>query len=221
MKSRNSLILALLSSILLFVGCSSNNTTTKNNVEQKKPTDNTKVSYIYQDDEQSKTLNKKGAVIAKISEVALGTALKKAIADGGLEHAIEFCNIEAINITDSLSKAEGVSIRRIAQKYRNPKNKPTDVESKIFKQYIMDYLSSVPLKSRLAVNHKGNPVYYKPIVTNNMCLSCHGTTGETMPLDLTTKITDLYPEDKAIDFKSGQPRGMWAITFKNVNVGNN
>ncbi len=218
MINRLTIILLMIAASILIFACSSNNSNGNRSEKEDNNIDNTKVSYVYQNDAKFDALNKKGAKIVKISEVALGSKLKKAIAEGGLEYAIDFCNLEAMKITDSLSKAQGVTIKRIAQKNRNPQNKANETEAKIFKHYVMDYLTGKPLKPRMAINDNNNPVYYRPIITNNMCLSCHGTPNETIPPELFRKINEKYPEDKAIDFKAGHPRGMWAITYNNIKV---
>lgn len=204
--------------IIIVSGCLPNGSKDINNDKGKSKDKDVKVAYIHQNDEQFKALKDKGAKIAKVTQVTLGKALNSAITEGGHEYAIDFCNEKALSITDSVSDSEQVSIRRIAKKYRNPQNATDDIESKIFKQYIMEYLSGAPLKAKLAINQNGNPVYYKPIITNSMCLSCHGTPGETMTFDIAETIREKYPADKAINFKAGHPRGMWAITFEGINV---
>ena len=198
-----------------FVSCENN---PKEKQTAKKDDKDVKVSYIYQKDKTSNTIRKKGAAIAIQTQVELGKALKAAMEKGGPENAIEFCNLEALRITDSIASTEQVIVRRLAKKNRNPKNEMDEVESKIFKQYIFDYLNKRPLDPRIALNSEGNPVYYKPIITNNMCLTCHGTPGSTMSKELAGKIREIYPDDKAINFEDGQPRGMWAITFNKINV---
>ena len=45
--------------------------------------------------------------------------------------------------------------------------------------------------------------------------------GETMTQNIADKITELYPNDKAINFEDGHPRGMWAITFNDITVNTN
>ncbi len=211
------LIFICLGIAMLFVSCTSE--TNKNN-EEKKSDDGVRVSYIYQNDSQAKSLKKRGAVITKIATVELGTALKKAIKEGGLEYALDFCQQEATKITDSLSNSDAVIIKRLAKKNRNPNNSMNAMESKVFKQYIMEWLTNKTLNPKLAINENGHPVYYKPIILNNNCLMCHGKPGENIPEDLAKKITELYPDDKAIDFEVGHPRGMWAITFTDVNANN-
>jgi len=209
-------IISFVISIVVITACNPKAENESNNKEKKG--DDVKVSYIYQNDETFKTIKKQGAIIVKQTEVALGTALKNAMAEGGPEYAIDFCNLEALHITDSMSTDKGVIIKRVAKKNRNPKNETDDIESKIFKQYVMEYLTGAPLKPRIAVNKDGHPVYYKIIKTNSMCLTCHGIPGETMSNDLAKKIRELYPEDKAINFEDGHPRGMWAVTFSKLNI---
>ncbi len=198
------IIIGIVLSIILS-SCSPKNAKKSNKKDENK---DVKVSYIHQDDKTFDAIKKQGAIIAKQTQVELGTALKNAIAKGGHEYAIDFCNLEAISITDSMAKSKDVIIRRLAKKNRNPINAMDEVESKIFKQYIMEYLQTKPMKPRIAVNEDGHPVYYKPIVTNNMCLSCHGKPGETMSSGLAEKIKVKYPDDKAINFNSSNPRGM-------------
>lgn len=208
-------IIILLNSIVFFSGCSTNN---QNKATKMETEENIKVSYINQSDKTFKAIKKQASTVIKQTEVELGKALKKALADGGPEHAIGFCNHKAMDITDSMSVAYGVKVRRIAKKNRNPVNATNDLESKIFKQYVMEYLAGVNSMPKVAVNSEGHPVYYKPIKINNMCLTCHGEPGETMSTELEKKILDIYPDDKAINFKDGQPRGMWAITFEKLTV---
>jgi len=210
--------LFFMSLIFLFgyTGCSSPNdkTSKKNN----KVANEVKVTYAFENDDHTKIIMSKGSRIAKLATIMLGEALNKSIKEEGLENAIDFCNQNAMTITDSLAKAENVTIQRLAKKNRNPLNEMDAVESKIYKQYVLEWLSNETLKAKVAINNYGNPVFYKPIIINKKCLTCHGIEGKTMPEKVAEKISKLYPEDKAIDFKNGHPRGMWAITFKGVTV---
>jgi len=214
---KTTLSLALLVAI---VGCSSN--ATKSNQQKKSSNNNeTRVSYVYQNDAQTKSLRKKGAIIVKLAATSLGKALNKSVKEDGAENAIDFCNHNAMSITDSLASAEGVTIRRLAKKNRNPKNETNAVESKIFKQYIMEWLGGKTLDAKITIDKNGHPVYYKPIIINKKCLTCHGKPGKSMPTNIAAKIKKIYPDDRAIDFEDGHPRGMWAITFNNITVKNN
>ncbi len=205
---------------IMIISCTSN-AVKKTENSNPESTDAVKVSYINKKDIKAQELKRKGAVIAKLSTVALGKALQNAIDKGGVEHAIDFCKLNAIKIIDSLSKAEGVIIKRIAKKNRNPENETNPAESKIYKHYCMEWLANKTLESKLAIDDNNHPVFYKPIIINNKCLTCHGKPGETMPANIATKIAEMYPNDKAIDFEDGHPRGMWSITFTSINVKKN
>ena len=177
-----------------------------------------KVAYIYQNDKETSAIRNKGASIVKQAELSLKHALEQAIKSGGPENAIDFCNQKALHLTDSIAKLNNVTIKRLAKKYRNPVNETNNIESNIYKQYVIDWLASNKPEPRIAINSNGNPVYYKPIYIKKKCLTCHGIRNKTMPDNIADKISKLYPNDKAINFKEGYPRGMWAITFPNIKL---
>ena len=63
--------------------------------------------------------------------------------------------------------------------------------------------------------HEGKKVhYYKPILIQAMCLTCHGTPGVEMNAQLAAVIDSLYPSDKAKGYKDGELRGMWHVVFE-------
>ncbi len=158
----------------------------------------------------------KGSAISKQVVVTLQKNLKHAISTHGIEGAIEFCHGKAMHLTDSVAQANNVTIRRVAKKYRNPFNKTSQFESDLYKQYILEWLSNKPLKPQIIQNKKGEPVYYSTIMLNKkVCLKCHGTPGKDMPTEREAKIKEYYTNDLATNFRLGEPRGMWVITFLN------
>jgi len=211
----------IISFVLIISLLSCTNEVKQSDEKQKVSDENIRISYVYQNDEQTKSVKKRGAVIAKVSTVALGKALQSAIKEGGPEQALTFCNHQAIKITDSLSKAEGAVIKRVAKKNRNPENEMSAVESKVFKQFLMEWLSGKTLEAKLTIDENNHPVYYKPILTTKNCLVCHGKPGKNIPENMADKIAELYPEDKAINFEDGHPRGMWVISFPEIKVNKN
>ena len=52
---------------------------------------------------------------------------------------------------------------------------------------------------------------YYPIITNDMCLQCHGKMGSTMTQQTYTKIKSVYAEDKAIGYSENELRGIWVV----------
>ena len=217
MKYLNQVLFVII--IFSVISC---NTDTNESEKQKNITDEQdKISYISLSDVNAKAIQKRGATITKVAATELSSALKKAIKNEGAEKAILFCNLNAIKITDSLATAENVTIRRIAIKNRNPENEVNAKESEIFTEYLMEWQDGKTLESKIAIDNNGHPVYYKPIIINKKCLTCHGEPGKTMPSNIASKIEELYPDDKAINFEDGHPRGMWAITFINITLEKN
>lgn len=172
-----------------------------------------RVTRITLNDSISKALLKRGRIIAANAKVALKKELKAALAKGGFDHAVTFCKTRAMEITDSISLAEQVYVERLAKKNRNPLNETINDDSTVFKSYIVNWLSGARVQSMVSWDNRGRPVYYNPIMTESMCLNCHGIPGQDINPELAEKIAQLYPDDKATGFKFKDIRGMWKITF--------
>lgn len=198
---------------ITMANCSNSN---KESDKQNKTNNVTKISYVNQDNAQAKSNYEKGEMIVSLSTNKLVSALTKAIKERGAENAIDFCNQQALNITDSLATAENVIIRRVAKKNRNPINETNAFELNIYKQFIDSWIAQKSVDPKIVIDENGHPVFYKPIFIKKKCLTCHGTPGSTMPGNISAKIQELYPNDKATNFKDGDPRGMWAITFTDI-----
>jgi len=174
---------------------------------------------IVLNDSVKKMLVLKGAAISKQMALVLKKNLKSAIKKESIDHAIDFCHNRAILLTDSMSAALGVKIKRVAKKYRNSFNETSPKESELYKQYILDWLGRKPITPKIIPDKNGQPVYYSMISINNkVCLKCHGTPGKEMPVEREQRIKKYYPNDKALNFKYGEPRGMWVITFPGYKV---
>ena len=179
------------------------------------------VETIVLNDSVKKGLMLKGSSVSKQVVAVLQKNLKHAIKTQGIESAIDFCHKRAPFITDSMGQVLNVKVKRVAKKYRNSFNETSPAESDLYKQYIIDWLDKKPLTPKIIPDKKGHPVYYGIIKINNkVCLKCHGKVGENLPQERADKIKSYYPDDKALDFKYGEPRGMWVITFNEYRVDN-
>ena len=136
----------------------------------------------------------------------LGSQLKQKIAEGGPENALEFCNINAIPLTDSISKKYKVTIKRVSDQYWNPDNAANPSELAVITTYKAMLAAGKMPKGFLKDGH-----YYSPIVTNSMCLQCHGTPGKEMTEQTHKKIKSLYPQDKATGYGVDELRGIFSI----------
>jgi hypothetical protein len=57
-------------------------------------------------------------------------------------------------------------------------------------------------------------VYYKPIrIAMPACLKCHGSAEKDIDPKTLAIIRQKYPDDLATNYKEGDLRGLWKITF--------
>jgi len=132
------------------------------------------------------------------------------------EEALEYCHANALRITDSLSEAYGVKIKRTSYRLRNPKNKPTPQEEKVMEIYRQQILSNLKPQPYMHYDEEGYPHVYLPIIVQENCLMCHGDPNKEIPESIMNKLSELYPSDKAIFFKKGDLRGIWSIRYPRV-----
>ena len=161
--------------------------------------------------EQEEVYLNKGKQIAASTFTALSQQLQKAIKEGGIPNAIQYCNLAAYPITDSLSQVNKAVIRRTSLKNRNPKNKATKEEQIILKDFANKIADSQAVKPIIKSIDEQKLSFYAPIKLNDFCLKCHGKLGETLIDENYHLIKKYYPEDKAIGYVSGELRGMWSI----------
>lgn len=152
----------------------------------------------------------RGQKIADAAKAELGTNLVAAIKEYGVPTAVTYCNTHAIPLTDSMAKEYHAYIRRVTDKPRNPDNKANDAEQ--------DYINRA--RKQLAGGEQPQPevteirgrmVGYYPIVTNGMCLQCHGDKDKNILPETHANIQRNYPNDKATGYGENQLRGIWVI----------
>lgn len=148
---------------------------------------------------------------------ALQTKLKEAIAAGGPVSAIAVCKTLAPQITETQSKAAGMTIKRTALRVRNPSNAPDELETKVLQDFAKRFAAgadATQVERIEEVNEGGRQLvrYFKAIpMAKEPCLACHGS---NLPADLTSTISQLYPEDKATGFAPGDLRGAFSVTME-------
>ncbi len=152
-----------------------------------------------------------------ISLLAQKTLLQKvsgAIAEGGAAHAVDFCNIQAMPLTDSIAAKNGVTIQRVTNKARNSANALSGEREIALFQKIQDSLQNGSAQPHyLLEDEDGRTVYYKPIFLGMpTCLQCHGTPDKDIEAATLAKIKEKYPDDAATGYMLGQLRGLWKIT---------
>ena len=144
---------------------------------------------------------------------ALQTQLKSAMTDGGPTAAIDVCNIAAPEIAETASTASGWSVGRTSLKLRNPGNAPDAWELAVLRDFeVRKAAGEDPgtLDHAEIVVGDGQRTfrYMKAIPTQPVCIVCHGT---SIAPEVTARLDDLYPEDRARGFEVGDIRGAFSI----------
>jgi len=156
---------------------------------------------------------------ARAAADSLGPALMGkllgALEAGGPDAAITFCADSAQALTARFSH-DGVMIRRVGTRVRNPSNTPDSLEQRILAYYEAERAAGRPLLelrevARTADDGSWELRLLRPITVLERCTVCHGST-EQIPSTTAARITSRYPDDKATGYAVGDLRG--AITVR-------
>lgn len=152
----------------------------------------------------------RGLDISLNAQSVLGKNLMKAIQEGGTEGALTFCNIQAIPLTDSTALASGVKIKRVSDRNRNPNNAANERELNYIQQAKAVLQEQGQVEPALFTDD-GKKIGYYPIVTNALCLKCHGDPSSDINTPTLAAINTHYPNDKATGYGVNELRGIWVI----------
>lgn len=152
----------------------------------------------------------RGRAVSVEAQKALIGKLHAQLEEGGANKALEYCNLNALNLTQEVASKHSVGLSRIAVRNRNPENATRDARE----LELMEYYQNPDLRSDTLIQSATALIYYKPIPMGMpTCLYCHGTPYKDIDSSTVTLIKQLYPEDKATGFEMGELRGMWRIDF--------
>ncbi len=161
-----------------------------------------------------KKVVKIGNHASKLLLKTLGGNLKKHLKAGGPADALNFCSMNAADLTAKVDNELGkdVSIKRITLKPRNPANEATGDEKAVLEALQTLNENHVRLPRHLVQKTQNGYKYYKPLrITKKVCLKCHGTNIDPK---LKAEIAKRYPSDKATGYKMGDLRGAIVVTIK-------
>lgn len=174
---------------------------------------NTSSTSIQPEINKDSLIIEKGKQISGLAQGKLAGKLVKAIQDSGIVHALQFCSVEALPLTKSVGKEQGVKLSRVSHKPRNPLNIANDEEMNIIKNY-QNLVAQNAEPKPMVVEKENHFLYYSPIIIPaDLCLRCHGEPGKDIAEEDFITIQMLYPEDKATGFGLGDLRGLWKIRF--------
>ena len=156
----------------------------------------------------------KGLSFVMQTQSVLASNLISEINANGTVDAMSFCSEKAYPLTDSMALALNVKLKRVSDKPRNPMNKANREE--------LDYISKS--KEILAKGEEIKPemteidgklVGYYPIITNQICMQCHGNQKTDVNQETLSLLEKLYPDDKGIGYKINELRGIWVVEMDN------
>ena len=127
--------------------------------------------------------------------------------------AINFCATQAAKISAEVSSKfpDGVSVRRVAIKYRNEANKPDNIDVKVLEQFQKEIDNKTFVKKPKLVDVNGTKRVYVPVLVSKACIKCH---GENIDPKIASVIKKYYPNDKATGFREGDLRGAMVAEIK-------
>lgn len=136
----------------------------------------------------------------------LQAALQAGMSSGGPAGAIDVCRVQAPALA-AAAGGPGVRIGRTSHRLRNPDNAPAPWLELLLGQY-QDGSASGPQLVELGADYYG---YVEPIVTQPLCLACHGS--DLSPA-VASQLATLYPDDQATGFAAGEFRGLFWVAFR-------
>jgi len=135
---------------------------------------------------------------------------------GGAERGVRVCTQVAQSLTREVGREQGVQIRRVSLKNRNPRNAPDAWERQILQQWARDLQAGKQIgEVGEWRTQQGRRVYryMRPIMlAMPLCLECHGDPQSLKP-EVRRLIRQNYPNDKATGYKLGDLRGAFSVTI--------
>ena len=143
----------------------------------------------------------------------LGQKLQSAMTEGGAVNAIGVCNTQAPEIAGRVSAQNQVKLSRVGTRARNPvMGVPNDWQAKALAQFDAglargDKPAEMEFSETITKSDGSKEFHFaKPIVLQPMCVACHGGPEQISP-EVKSKLSELYPNDKAVNYQPGQLRG--------------
>jgi hypothetical protein len=148
----------------------------------------------------------------------LSSNLLAVIQQSGVSNALPFCSAVAMPLTSMVANTNDVSLRRVSHRPRNPVNRASPRELELIEGYRSTLAGGGKPRAVLVTNDTTITFYAPIVITNQLCLQCHGKPGEEILPENLNLIRNLYPADEGTGFGLGEVRGLWRIDFKETGV---
>lgn len=149
---------------------------------------------------------KEAKSLASDLRMSLMQNLSEKISKEGVEKAVPFChaNVKALAKGAAKDRIEKFEFGRTSHKVRNVANNPQPWADKYLKEFAGSKKGEIKKDYILHSLENGKRVYLEPLYVEAKCLLCH---GENVASNVSAKVKELYPDDKATGFKLGEFRG--------------
>ncbi len=163
--------------------------------------------------QSAESLSEIGLDYAMETKKLLGQNLMGTMQKEGTVAALKFCNVQAYPLTDSIANQYNAAIKRVSDRPRNPDNLANEEELRQIAHFKELLAKGKDIEPVVDVVNEDRRFYY-PILTNSMCLQCHGAPDSDISSETLASLLELYPSDRATGYEVNQVRGIWSITFK-------
>ncbi len=196
-------IRCLLLAFFIIYSCAQNSRQEQNNESSATP----------ENAESHQKLIDDGISISAELQRVLSAHLRRAMEDSGVAYALNYCNMHAYPLTDSIARLHGVKIKRVSHKARNPLNKADEKDLAVISRFQSAMDKGQPAHPITEERAEGNTFFAPIVIQAPLCLKCHGAPAIDIAPEDFIAIKMLYPNDEATGFKLNDLRGMWKINF--------
>ena len=166
------------------------------------------------DDARLKAETRARQATMKLTGTLMGE-VQSAMKAGGAPGAVRSCAEKAQALTADVAEAEGVTLRRVTSRTRNPADAPDDWEAGVLARFAdmkakdaltpdADHSEVITLEGRTVLR------YMKPITIKKPCLACHGDAA-SIAGEVRTELEARYPADQATGYADGDLRGAVSV----------
>lgn len=138
--------------------------------------------------------------------------LMGALERGGPSAAIAFC-ADSAQVRSARHAAEGVTLRRVSERVRNPENRPDERERRLLAVMAANHGAGAGREvTEMYTDDAGvrRLQYLRPIVVQERCLTCHGDPSG-FPREVRALLEERYPADSATGYAAGDFRGAISV----------
>lgn len=138
--------------------------------------------------------------------------LMGALDRGGATEAIAFC-ADSAQARSARHAAEGVTLRRVSERVRNPENRPDERERRLLAIMAANHAAGAGTEVTELFTDDGGMrhlQYLRPIVVQERCVTCHGDPSG-FPREVRALLAERYPADSATGYAAGDFRGAISV----------